>query len=57
MRGYKEILVGSVLLITVIGGILLAVIVMTAATFAAPRDCRHVCRMDANGVAVSQQNN
>jgi hypothetical protein len=37
--------------------ILLAVITMTAATFIHPRDCRHVCKMDANGVAVSQQSN
>ena len=37
--------------------ILLAVIAMTVATFINPRDCRHVCKLDANGVAVSQQNN
>ena len=37
--------------------ILLAVITMTAATFMNPRDCRHVCKMDADGVVVSQQTN
>jgi hypothetical protein len=35
--------------------ILLAVITMTAATLINPRDCRHACKMDADGVVVSQQ--
>ncbi|HYC66118.1 MAG TPA: hypothetical protein VEC14_15415 [Reyranellaceae bacterium] len=33
--------------------IILAIIVMAAATFAHPRDCRHACKMDANGVVVA----
>jgi hypothetical protein len=37
--------------------IILAIIVMAAATFAHPRDCRHTCRMDANGVVVSLNSN
>ena len=33
--------------------ILLAIVTMAVATFAPPRDCRHACRMDADGVAVA----
>jgi hypothetical protein len=33
--------------------IILAIIVMAASTFAQPRECRHSCKMDANGVVVS----
>ena len=33
--------------------IILAIIVMAASTLAQPRECRHTCKMDANGVVVS----
>jgi hypothetical protein len=33
--------------------ILLAAVTMAAATFGAPRDCRHACKMDTNGVVVN----
>lgn len=35
--------------------IILALVTMTAATFMNPRDCRHACKMDADGVVVSQK--
>ena len=33
--------------------IILAVATMALATFGNPRDCKHLCRMDANGVVIA----
>ena len=33
--------------------VLLAIVTVAAATFAPSRECRHACRMDADGVAVA----
>jgi hypothetical protein len=37
--------------------ILLAVITMTATTFITSCDCRHACKMNTQGVIVSQPSN